>query len=374
MTNRRVAIAAAIVASVLIVLNLLARTLDESVGGNQPRGQPGSSYATTGQGLAAFQTLLAEYGHPVRHQRGLLSEGELTPDETLVVLEPQLVTDEDTAAMLRFVTDGGRLVVGGQSPTYLRGLRDAPPTWRPIGPPRYDRIDPALGDARVVETAGAGSWRNTGGRRDLVTAGDDVLVTEESVGRGSIVYVADPSFVENALLDRADNAAVAVGLAGPEGRRVVFAEGVHGYERRGGLGAIPVRWQAAFLAIGLAALAFVWSRARRLGPPDRQARELPPPRALYVDALAHTLQRTRDRQVATEPLRLATRERIAARAGLPHGASDDDVDGAAHSLGLNDAERAALVAVPDDDAALALGRASARVASLDSAMADWRME
>jgi hypothetical protein len=372
--NRRVAIAAAIVVSVLVVLNLLARTLDESVGGNQPRGQPGSSYATTGQGLAAFQTLLAKYGHPVRHQRGLLSESEVTPDETLVVLEPQLVTDEDTAAMLRFVTDGGRLVVGGQAPTYLRGLRDAPPEWSPTGQSRYDRIDPALGDARAVATAGAGSWRNTGGRRDLVTAGDDVLVTEESVGGGSIVYVADPSFVENAGLDRADNAAVALGLVGPEGRRVVFAEGVHGYERRGGLGAIPVRWQAAFLAIGLAALTFVWSRARRLGPPDRQSRELPPPRALYVDALAHTLQRTRDRQVATEPLRLATRERIAARAGLPHGASDDDVDGAASALGLSEAERAALIVVPDDDAALALGRASARVASLDSAMADWRME
>jgi hypothetical protein len=291
-----------------------------------------------------------------------------------MVLEPQLVTDDDTATMLRFVTNGGRLVVGGRSPTYLRGLRDDPPQWHPSGPRRYDDIDPSLASARLVETAGRGSWNNTAGRRDLVRADDDVLVTEEPVGRGSIVYVADPSLLENARLDHADNAAVALGLAGEERRRVVFAEGVHGYERRGGVGAIPVRWQATFLAIALAALAFVWARGRRLGPPDRQSRELPPPRALYVDALAHTLERTRDRQHATEPLRISTRERIAARAGLSHDAGDDDIDRAARALGLSEAERAALVTVADDDAAFALGRASARVASARWALGDGRME
>jgi hypothetical protein len=373
-TGRRIGIAVAMLVSVLIILNLLARTLDESVGGRQPRGQPGSSYATTGHGLAAYETLLAEYGHPVTRQRGPLAESDLDPDDTLVVLQPQVVTDEDTAAMLRFVTDGGRLVVGGQAPTYLRGLRDVPPQWNPAGPTRYEQLDPALGAARVVETAGRGSWSETGDRRDLVRADDAVLVTEEPVGEGSIVYVADPSFVANERLDRADNAAVALALAGDEGRRVVFAEGVHGYEGRSGLGAIPVRWQAAFLGIALAALAFVWSRGRRLGPPDRQARELPPPRALYVDALARTLARTGDRTHATEPLRASLRQQIAARGGLSHDASDDDVDRAARALGLTEDERAAMATVPDDDAVLALGRASARITTSDSASTDWRVE
>jgi hypothetical protein len=194
-------------------------------------------------------------------------------------------------------------------------------------------------------------------------------VTEELVGQGTILFVADPSFVENGMLARADNAAVAIGLAGEEGRPVVFAEGVHGYGSNRGLDAIPTRWKAALFALALGALAFVWSRARRLGPPDRQSRELPPPRGQYVDALTRTLERTRDRTHATEPMRRATRARIAARAGIGTGASDEEIDRAAQALGLDESERAALVSVQNDDAVLALGRASAHVAATD-----WRME
>lgn len=372
--SKRVGAAAAIVVSILIVLNLLARSLDESVGGAQPRGRPGSSYATTRQGLAAYESLLAKYGHPIEHQRGSLTDTQLPADRTIVVIDPQQLDDLDTGALLQFVTNGGRLVIGGSVPSYLRRLRDDPPQWSPVAPQQYDRLDSELGAARRVETVGNGVWSDTRGRRELVTSESGALVAEEQVGRGSIVYVADPSFMENGLLDRADNAAVALSLVGPERRRVVFAEGVHGYARQSGLRAIPTRWKIAFLAIMLAAIAFVWTRGRRLGPPDRQSRELPPPRALYVDALARSLEQTGDRARAVEPLRVATRERVASRAGIAHDPNDEELDRAARSLGLEDAERTALGVVHDDDAVLALGRASARVASNDLALGDWRVE
>jgi hypothetical protein len=350
---------------VILVLNLAARALDESVGGGQPRGRPGSSFATTGTGVAAYASLLREYGYATRHQRGRLDESTFVPEQTLIVLEPQTVTEDDTATMLRFVTEGGRLVIGGEAPSYLRGLRDAPPEWSRQAPERYADLDPSLAPARHVETAARGSWTDTGSRRDLVRQGTNTLVTAEAVGDGEIVFVADPSFIENGRLDRADNAAVALALAGPPGRDVVFAEGVHGYDERAGLAAIPTRWKIAGLALAIAAVAFVWARGRRLGPPDQRSRELPPARALYVDALSQTIERARDRRHAIEPLRAATRARIAVHAGLGPGASDEELERAARDLGLDDDERAAVLAVPDDDAVLALGRASARVAAID---------
>jgi hypothetical protein len=364
-TSRRVAIAAGIVVCVIVVLNLAARALDESVGGGVPRGRSGSSYATTGTGLAAYESLLREYGYATRHQRGRLAESALAPEQTLVVLEPQTVTEDDTATMLRFVTGGGRLVIGGEDPSYLRGLRDEPPAWSRRAPDRYLDLDSSLSPARRVETAARGSWTDTGSRRDLVRQGANTLVTQETVGDGEILFVADTSFIENALLDRADNAAVALALAGPSGSEVVFAEGVHGYDDRSGLAAIPTRWKIASLALALAALAFVWARGRRLGPPDQRSRELPPARAQYVDALSQTIERTRDNRHAIEPLRVATRERIAAHAGVGPGATDDELERAARDLGLDDDERAALLAMPDDDTVVALGRASARIAAID---------
>jgi len=75
MSTRRIWMVIGIIVGGIIVLNLLARGLDQAVGGNEPSGRPGSSYATTQQGLAAYATLLHEYGHPVSHQRGALAVG-----------------------------------------------------------------------------------------------------------------------------------------------------------------------------------------------------------------------------------------------------------------------------------------------------------
>ena len=66
------------------------------------------------------------------------------------------------------------------------------------------------------------------------------------------------------------------------------------------------------------------ARSRRLGPPEDEARPLPPPRWAYVDAVAGTLARTRRPHEAAEPVRRRARELIARRAGLPPDAGPDD--------------------------------------------------
>ena len=84
----------------------------------------------------------------------------------------------------------------------------------------------------------------------------------------------------------------------------------------------------------MAAAAWLLARSRRLGPPEDEARALPPPRWAYVDAVAGTLARTRRPHEATEPVRQRARQLIARRTGLPPDAAPDDLYRAALRLGL----------------------------------------
>ncbi len=361
-TGRRLWTAIAIIVGVLVVTDVVAQGLDRAIGGNQPGGVGGSSYATGGDGLAAFGSLLTHYGHDVTRQRGPIAVRPPPNDATVFVLEPATLTADDAHALVQFVTDGGRLVIGGASPYYLTEISDDPPSWQSAGASSWTTIDPALAGVHDVESSGTGSWTAPGRGHPLVRAGERSLVTRDAVGHGVIYFLADLSPLENAYLDAGDNAAFALALSGDAGRPTVFAEGVHGYGASRGLAAIPHRWKVALILLGIAALAFVWSRARRFGPPDRNARDLPPARAAYVDAVSISLERTRDRAGALAPAQRWARDRLAGRAALGPNANESELKAVARSLGCPDDEIAALFApVTDDAGVLALGSAVARV-------------
>jgi hypothetical protein len=360
-TGHRFAVAALVVIGAIIAVNVLAKGVDRAVGGNEPSGVPGSSYGTQATGLAAAASLFTRYGHPVLRQRGSLARGSLDPTITVFVIEPQTLTDDDEATLLEFVSRGGRLVIGGSDPFYLRRLRDHPPEWSPAGLESYSEIAPVLG-ARRVEAVGNGVWTNPGSGTVFAHTGDAALLTEEQVGLGEIFFLADASPLENAYLARADDAAFALGLAGNAARPVAFAEGTHGFGEARGLSAIPTPWKLALLILAGAAVVLAWSRSRRFGPPDRPARELSPPRAEYVRALAVTLERARDPAGALAPLQQWARLHIARRAHLRSDASPEDIDRAAIALGFSEAERAAIWYPPtDDNTALALGQLVSRL-------------
>ncbi len=359
--NRRVR-TVVVVAVVIIAANLVAQGLDHAVGGNEPGGAAGSSYATAPEGLAGLSTLLVQYGHDVEQQRSAIAHHALPADATAFVLEPTELTTDDDSALLQFVTNGGHLVVGGASPFYLHNLSDEPPAWQASGTTSWTRIDASLGSVREVAAAGVGSWSESGRGQPLVGANNPALLTRDTVGRGEIDFLADPSPLENGYLSQADNAAFALALSGGTGRPVVFPEGTHGYGASRGLSALPGRWKIALILIGVAALAFVWSRARRFGPPDRTARDLPPARAAYVDALSVSLERAGDRAGALAPAQRWARSRVASRAGLGPDADELELAAAARSFGCSEQEIGALLApVVDDASTLALGRAVARV-------------
>ncbi len=199
-SGRRAGLVVAVIVGALLVLNLLANGVDHAVGGHEPSGVPGSSYGTQDTGLAGLTELLARYGHPVRRVRGALTNVTLDPAATVFVIEPATLTASDTAELLRFVAAGGRLVVGGSDPFYVRSLRDRPPHWTPDGSGAYPEIAPVLGNVRLVESAGDGSWDDPGSGRVVAHDGPTTLATSEHVGLGDIFFLADASPLENAHL------------------------------------------------------------------------------------------------------------------------------------------------------------------------------
>lgn len=284
-----------------------------------PGGPAGSSYATAPEGLAAWAELLAAAGHPVERLRVPLALAE--PSQDTVVLAGIAVAEDDLRGATGHLARGGRLVVVGASAALAVAERIGLPIDGDAGGPE----DPSV-LAAVAETDGVGRIDAGGTARftdvgpALPIVGDPdggaVTVAVSPAMRGRVVFVADPSPLTNARLDRADNARLALALAGPAGTPVRFAEAAHGFGSDGGFGALPEPVQRTAAVAALAAVLHGWSRGRRLGPPTVTARPLPPARRLFVDAVATTLIRTGDRAAAAAVLRQ--------RAGLGDGPVDDD--------------------------------------------------
>ena len=355
--DRGVRIAFGIIGA-LVMVNLLGAVLT-SLGGGGPSGPAGSSTSTSPSGLAAYAELLARGGHRVEQLRDRLDEADLEGVDALVVLEaPDLETVEARAAAA-FVEGGGRLVAGGEDPVWIGHVVDDPPAWvrgggeaRPLAP--VPEVDGVMG----VETY-HGRFR---GGAPLPVLGDgsgDAVAMVARVGAGRVVLLADASPLSNAMLAAADNARFGLTIAGPPGV-VAFAEAHHLGPGDRGLAAVPVRWRWLLAGLGLAALAWIASRARRLGPPQDRERRLPPARRRYVDAMAAALARTKRPAQAVAPVRRAAMDAIARRAGL--GGDDlKQLRAAAIRLGLEGDEIDAVLGdAGDDETLLALGRALAR--------------
>jgi hypothetical protein len=357
----RVAIALVVL---VVVVNVALSLLDSSTRGADETAPQSSSLSTGREGLAAYAELLRRNGHDTDAQRGDLTDSDLSPDDTLVVLDPVGLERDEERAIRRFVEDGGRLVAGGSGNAefVLDALITDPPVWSFAGVPTAEPVGnaPEVDGLRSVRTADDGSWSDAGSTTPVLGDGSRTLATVADVGRGRVVALADSSPLQNRLLDRADNAGFGLAAAG-EGRPVVFAEGAHGYGQASGLGAIPGRWQAALIGLTLAALLGVVAAGRRLGPPEDAARPLSPARREYVDAVAVSLARTKQPAPALGPLQAAARARLARRAGLAPTASEAELRAAAARLGWSPDEVDALFAPPSTDGdVVAAGNALAR--------------
>ena len=351
------------VVAAVVGLNLLLSLLG-SLSGGTPGGPAGSSYATGPSGLAAYAAVLARAGHPVAQLREAPHVALLEPAATYVLVDPASAPrPADLAALRRAVAAGAGLVLGGAAAGWVDAVVPGGPRWSRLAVGRVGALAPlpALAGVGAVEAPGAGSWLGGAALPVLGSPGRGLLAVAR-VGRGEAWLLANAAPLENAHLGQLDDAALALALAGARARPVVFLESYHGFGAATGVAAVPTRWWVGVGVLAFAALLLMLASGRRLGPPQADARELPPPRRAYVEALAGVLARTRALEESTASVRGRARDLLAARAGLAPGASDAALRGAALQLGLPPEELdALLVPVRSEAQALALGAAYVRL-------------
>lgn len=350
------------VGAVAILLNV-AIALANTVSGQGSAGPPDSTYSTRRRGLAGLHRLLTQYGHRVARLREPPARAGLDPHSTLFVMQPSLIDATDSAALRRFVHRGGRLIAGGPIAAEIFAHDGDPPQWSSGGTGTAGSMLP-LGVGAAVSTVvadGAGSWSAHGRWTPVIGSERRTLLVESSVGRGRAFLLADVSPLHNDLLDEADNAALALALAGGSNRPIVFAETFHGYGTRTGFAAIPSRWRAFLFGLAAAMALYMWARGRRLGVPEQRSRRLPPPRKTYVDALATSLARTKRPARAIEPVTARARSILALRSGTVD-AMDESLRLTASNLGLDVQEIEAVFGTPrDEDDVVAAGRALSKL-------------
>ncbi len=352
------------VLAVLLGLNLLTSGVSVVTGGSGPGGPTSSSYGTADDGLAGYAALLARHGHTVQRIRVPLDKAKLDPSTTLVLADPDDLSNDETGALAAFLGAGGRVLAAGPSVVpALAALPGGGPEWggQAAGTVRVLVPVPELTGVTTIETSGFGSWRRPGGTLPVAGGPDGALVVVAAAGQGRVVAIADASPLQNRLLARADNAAFGLASVG-DGRPVAFAEAQHGYGRGIGVAAVPSRWRWALAGGFLATIVWMWSRGRRLGPADEIDRDELPARRAYVEAMAGALARTREPEVVVAPLQERARRRLAERHGLPADALEERLRQAATGRGLSPAEVDALFRPCRTDAeVIAAGRALVRL-------------
>ena len=155
-SRRRLALVCVAVVLVFAALSLLGAFAA------QPGGPASSSYSTGAEGVAAWATLLARSGRSVSQLRVPLSRARLSPDETLILLEPDALLRSDGARLMAFVRAGGRLLYGSGEPHTLVALLYEPPSWSAGAPTRWfgrSAAVAAAGSRLEVRSAGEGAGR-----------------------------------------------------------------------------------------------------------------------------------------------------------------------------------------------------------------------
>ena len=291
---------AALVAFVLVI-EVIDRLTPE------PKGPRSSSYATSPAGLAAYASVLERAGHPVRQLRTPIASAS-PADETLIVLDPDVVDAEEAEAIGAWVKGrrAPRGRAGAATSAVARGCDGPGAEWSDGG--RGLATGP-LGTA-VGETVGVrevavegGGWRELGGTLPVI--GRRTLRSSHRAQRRG------DRRADRRSVPPAERAA----RRWPTMRRSDWGSRA----ARGG----PWRsWRPCTATASRAASAGCRRRSsgccsgcfsrrswrcrsvgRRFGPTEDPETEPPPPRMEYVDALAAALARheTRGRRRKRSP-------------------------------------------------------------------------
>lgn len=355
-----------VVAAAVIAVNAALYAARLVAGGVQPGGVTASAHATAAGGFAGWADLLRGAGSKVVLLDQHLADAQLPDGATVIIAEPQGFTADDDAAVTQLLASGGRVVlVGSSSASLLRTAGVASVNWTSASAGRVGVLAPAPEvHAVTAVSAGGGGYEGIGPLLAILGTPERAEAVVGQAGPGRVVAVASTEVFDNAHLGELDNAAFALAAAGGPGRSVYFDEADHGYGPSSGLAALPSGWKWAAAAALLAAMVGLWTRGKRLGPPEDLERPLAPPRRLHVDALASALARSRDAAGVGARLRASVRSQLSRASGI---AVDDPrfvaaARDRAAAAGVPEAELDTLTEAPAADGRLlALGSVAARL-------------
>lgn len=184
-----------------------------------------------------------------------------------------------------------------------------------------------------------------------------VVDREATGGTAGLSLVGSTVVFENATVDEAGNAALALGLTGAEPRLVWYLPGLaDAGDTAPTLGELTPGWVSPVIVLaGIVTLAAGIWRGRRLGRLVVEDLPVTVPAGETTDGRARLYAASSDRTHALDQLRIGTLRRLARALGLPRAATADEIAaGTADALGEPPAEvrRVLLGETPSDDRSL----------------------
>lgn len=240
-----------------------------------PAQQPGrfpSSYSPDWAGSKAAFLLLGKLGY--RETRWESPPEELPAQAagtTLIFAQPfASASIADRAAVTRFVSSGGRLLVTGATGATLapRGNAAAVVSWN-LEPRTYDALvpSPLIREADEITMIAPDRWTSTAQPQlPIFGSSDNPVVVWYRVGKGQVIWWASSSPLANGSIREKGNLALFLNSVGPPDSRVLWDEYFHGMRRSLSsyfLGT-SMPWAGLQIALFMAALLFTF--ARRSGP------------------------------------------------------------------------------------------------------------
>jgi hypothetical protein len=293
--------------------------------------ETGSSYAPSPEGAKAAFLLIQELGHDIERSFDPVAALQADPLRTLVLLaDPTRASSEqDRAALLRFVDAGGIvLAAGASSAALLPGLTEREPRGGSRGPRTYAPGFPSVLAQHVT------SIRMTPPPRRIqvdgavwipvfADGGDPGVLTARR-GAGRLIWWASSRPLSNAAIDEPGHLDLLLNVLGPPGmRRILWDEYYHGHARSlwSYASGTPVAWGLAQL--GLLAAVALFTFGRYVGP-ARSRVVLPRTSPLeFIDTMGGLYERARPAGAAIATARAHVRRRLLARAGIAASSTDE---------------------------------------------------
>jgi hypothetical protein len=314
-------------------------------------------------GTSALVSLVEELGGRADLSVGLPRAG----DDVALLLSDRLDEDQ-TADVLRWVRDGGTLVVMDPGSSLApAGVIPGDPLDTADLERGYCTLD-ALEGVEVVDGGAAARYDADGAYGSCLGSRDFAFVVATEEGAGDIVAIGGASFATNDQLAKDDNAVLAAGLLVPEpGTTVRFVDPPlpAGGGDRSLYDLVSAGVRRGGIQLGLAFLVYAMWRAVRLGRPVREHQAVEIAGAELVGAAGRLLERGRSPGAAAEVLREGLRRPVRARLGVSaHAPSGALAQVVADRAGIELAQAQAAVGedpVTTEDELVAVARAIASV-------------